>query len=195
MGKEKKALGRRPGKSGAQSAILRSAQKLFAEKSYDRTTIRDIATQAGVDPALVIHYFRTKQELFLAAMMPLAKAPKLLPGALEGDRDEVGLRFARLVVQLLEDGETPQFLTAMIRAAVSEPKAAEMVRNFVGPNLIRPLAKNMRHSDAELRAALIGAQMVGIITVKYIVRAEPLASATPAEIEKVLAPLIQKYFD
>ena len=195
MDNDKKAPRQRQGKRDTQRTILLAAQKLFASKSYDRATIRDIASAAAVDPALVMHYFGTKQELFVEAMLPLSKTPQQLPGILAGEPERRGERFAQLMSQIFSDGETTQFLTAIVRAAASEPNAAVMVRDFIGLNLISPTAKGLPQGDAELRASLIGAQVIGIVMMKYIVQAEPLASASPADIEKVLGPLIQQYFN
>jgi AcrR family transcriptional regulator len=120
----RKKAGRRPGQSGTREAILSAAGKQFAERGYDRTTIRSVATEARVDAALVLHYFRSKQRLFLTVVELPFEPAAVLPGLLAGDRRRVGERLARLFVSALDDADARNRWTGMIRAAASEPAAA-----------------------------------------------------------------------
>src|SRR6266566_170590 len=87
--------GRRPGNQDTREAILAAAREAFAERGYDRVSIRAIATSAGVDPALVHHYFGTKDQLFLATVDAPIDPGEILPKILAGERDELPERLVR----------------------------------------------------------------------------------------------------
>lgn len=185
-------VGRRPGESGAREAIAAAARKNFAEHGYDRATVRGIARDAAVDPALVAHYFGSKQALF-AAVIELPLDPSVvLPAILSGDRDKVGERMARFVVNLLES-EARQSLVGLVRAATSEPEAAAAVRRIITTRVFAPATEALGLPDAELRANLIGAQTVGLVMARYVVAVEPLASLGADELIRVLTPTYHRY--
>jgi AcrR family transcriptional regulator len=186
-------VGRRLGKSGARENILNNARAYFAKSGYEHTTIRGVARAADVDPALVMHYFRSKYELFLESMLPTYQGPGLLQEALKCPRDEFGHRIAALFGYLMETNESHEILLGMVRASASEPKAAEIMREFIEHNLLKPMSDFIGGPDADLKAGLIGSQMVGLFVTKYIVKLEPLASASSGEIAAILAPVIQVY--
>jgi AcrR family transcriptional regulator len=189
----RKRTGRRPGKSRTREAILEAARRQFAELGYDRTTIRSIAAEAGVDAALVLHYFRSKQELFLAVVeLPFDPAAEL-PALLAGDRRKVGERLARMFVGALEDADARNRWTSMIRAAASEPAAAEMLRQLLTKRVFVPLAETLGVEDAQLRATLVGSQFVGVVMARHIVRIEPLASLPSDDLAHAIAPTLQRY--
>jgi AcrR family transcriptional regulator len=185
--------GRRPGTSGTRAAILEVARRSFALSGYDRTTIRGIATEAGVDPALVAHFFGSKQRLFLAAMDLPFEPETVLPGILSGKRRTVGERFARFIVGILEDEQARSVLTGMVRAAASEPEAARMLRELISRRVVGPIAATLGEEDAELRATLVGSQVVGVVVARYVVAVEPLASLDPERLTAALAPNLQRY--
>jgi AcrR family transcriptional regulator len=184
--------GRRPGESGTRDAILDAARRQFAELGYDRASIRSIATEAGVDPALVVHFHGTKQRLFLAVVELPFDPEQAVPALLEGDPDEVGLRFARFVVGLLESEEGRRRFTGLVRAAASEPEAARMVRELVTERVIGPLVAGLGVPDAPLRASLVGAQVVGVVMARHVVGLQPLADVPADRLVEVLAPAFQR---
>ena len=194
MEQKKKAAGRPPGKSKTRETILASAQLLFTEQGYD-ASLKEIAAKANVDPALLIHYFGSKQKLFVAAMLPLYKAPAMLPKVFEGDRDQIGARFAMLIQHFLEDGETSKLLLALIKAASSNKDAAQMLREFIEPAIVQPLGRQLGGTHGQLVASFIGSQVVGLMMTRHIVELSPLAQATPKEIAAALGPIIQLYFN
>lgn len=153
--------GRRAGTSGTRAAILEAAQRSFAAAGYDRTTIRAIAREAGVDPALVLHFYGSKQQLFLAVMDLPFEPEDALPAILAGDRRRVGERFARFIACVLEDEQARSVMTAMVRAAASEPEAARMLRELISRRVVGPIATTLGAEDAELRATLVGSRIVG----------------------------------
>jgi AcrR family transcriptional regulator len=189
----RKRSGRRPGESGTRAAILGSARRLFAELGYDRATIRAIAAEAGVDPALVVHFFGSKQQLFLAVVELPFEPSRVLPVLLAGDRATVGDRFARFVVAMLEDPDARRRLTGIVRAAASEPEAARMLRELITERVLRPLAESLGVEDARLRANLVGSQVVGLVMARYVVGVEPLASLPPGALVGAVAPTFQRY--
>jgi AcrR family transcriptional regulator len=193
MSGRQKALGRRPGKSGTREAIAAAAQKQFAERGYDRATIRAIAAEADVDPALVSHYFGTKQELFAAVTDLPWGLEEAMPWIIDGPRSKIGARFAQFFVGVLEDAESRRIITSMVRAAASEPQAATLVRELVSERVLRPIADALESDQPELRAGLINSQMVGIVMHRYIVGLEPIASLPPDELARAIAPNIQRY--
>jgi AcrR family transcriptional regulator len=189
----RKRTGRRPGKSRTREAILEAARRQFAELGYDRTTIRSIAAEAGVDAALVLHYFRSKQELFLAVVELPFDPAAALPALLAGDRRKVGERLARLFLAALDDEDARNRWTSMIRAAAAEPAAAEVLREILTRRVFAPIAETLGVEDAHLRATLVGSQLVGVVMARYIVRVEPIASLPTDELVQAIAPTLQRY--
>ena len=185
--------GRRVGTSTTRAAIAEAAQRSFAALGYDRTTIRAIASEAGVDPALVVHFFGSKQQLFLAVMDLPFEPEVALPSILAGKRKTVGERFARFIVGVLEDEQARSVMTGMVRAAASEPEAARMLRELISRRVVGPIASTLGEEDAELRATLLGSQIVGVIMARYVVAVEPLASLDPERLIAALAPNLQRY--
>jgi AcrR family transcriptional regulator len=185
--------GRRPGPSITRKAVADAARRQFAELGYERATIRSIAAEAGVDPALVLHYFRSKQELFLAVVELPFDPVAVLPGLLAGDRRKVGERLARLFVSAIEDADVRNRWTSMIRAAASEPAAAEMLRELLTRQVFVPLAETLGVEGARLRATLVGSQIVGVVMARHIVRVEPLASLPGERLVQAIGPTLQRY--
>lgn len=188
--------GRRPGPSGTREAILAAAQRQFAELGYDRASLRSIATEAGVDQKLVAYFFGTKQELFVAAVDLPYDPEATIPPVVQGDLDDLGQRAARAMVGVLEDPVTRARLVGIVRAAATEPAAAEMVRGIRDHalrELRQALADVFAPAEAELRVGLFNAQFFGLIMARYIVRVEPLASLPPDQLVACLAPALQHY--
>jgi AcrR family transcriptional regulator len=185
--------GRRAGESGTREAIALAARRGFAELGYDRTSIRSIAAEAGVDPALVGHFFGSKQRLFVAAMELPFTAADILPRILEGERAGAGERLARFAVAQLDDPHARRVLTGMVRAAASEPEAAQMVRELLTERILLPVARGLGADDAELRASLAGSQMIGLVMARHIIGIEPLAARPGDRLVRALAPTLQRY--
>jgi AcrR family transcriptional regulator len=189
---ETKRTGRRPGATGTREQIAAAARALFAELGYERTTYRRIAAAAGVDPALVVHFYGSKEELFRQVMaLPPAFAEVL--GELAGaPRETIGRRVAELVVAGLENPATRAIIVGRVRAAATHPEAADLVRETVMHDL-RRLAAALSDDEPETRAVLAGAQIAGLAQARYVLRAEPLASMSPATLVDLVAPVFQHY--
>jgi AcrR family transcriptional regulator len=185
--------GRRPGAANTRGAILDAARSLFASQGFARTSIRAIASRAGVDPALVLHYFGTKENVFLSAIQLPFEPEAVLPGLLEGDRATLGERVAHFVVATLENDAARARALAIIRAAASEPAAATLLRGLVERRIRDPIAQRLGTADAELRASLFGSQVVGLAMARYVVGVEPLASLPPERVAALIAPTFQRY--
>ena len=185
--------GRRPGDSGTRDAILTATRRQFAELGYDRTSMRQVAIEAGVDPTLVSHFHGTKQQLFVAVVELPFQPANVLPGLLEGDRREMGARLANFAIGVLESELGQSRLIGLIRAATSEPEAARLIRDLVTRELLTPLAEGIGADHAAYRASLLESQIVGLTIARYIVAIEPLASQDPSAVSEAIAPALQHY--
>jgi AcrR family transcriptional regulator len=185
--------GRRPGDSGTREAIAEAARRGFAELGYDRTTIRGIAEEADVDAALVVHFFGSKQELFLTVMELPFEPEEVVPQLLAGPRSQAGLRLARFAVGMLENPESRNVLAGVLRAAASEPHAARLARELVANRVAAAFAKSLAVDQPELRANLIASQVVGLIMARHVIRLEPLASLDAESLVEAIAPNLQRY--
>lgn len=185
--------GRRPSGSGTREAIEAVARRQFAELGYPGTTMRGIAREAGVDPRLVGHFFGSKQQLFVS-VVELPFDPETVFGDLlsPGSAD-VGRRLAEFVVDLLESPQARNTITGMVRSAASEESAAEMIRELVTDRLLAPLARRVGGSQPELRASLLGSQIVGLTFARYVVGLPPLAAADRDQLVAALAPVFDHY--
>ncbi|MGW1720340.1 TetR/AcrR family transcriptional regulator [Streptomyces sp. NPDC002156] len=178
----------------ARDRILTAAREEFSERGYDKTSVRGIAKAAGVDSALVHHYFGTKEQVFEAsievAVGPLLSAPGSIA---EGPLDGVGERLARFFFGVWENPATRKALLAIVRSAVNNEAAAGVFRRLISTQLLRRVAAQLDLPDAELRAELAAAQLVGIAMLRYVIKVEPLASADPEVIIARVAPAIQAH--
>ena len=174
--------------------ILAAAREEFSEHGYEKTSVRGIAKAAGVDSALVHHYFGTKEQLFQAAVetvfAPALSAPDVI---FEGPADEVGERFARFLFGVWENPVTRTPLLAVLRSAVTNEVAAAVFRRLVTSQLMRRVAGRLGLPDAELRAELAAAQLVGVAMMRYVIKLEPLASADIEVIVARVAPVVQRH--
>jgi AcrR family transcriptional regulator len=186
--------GRRPGASGTREAILLAARARFAEVGYDRATIRAIAVQAGVDPALVMHFFGSKQQLFLDAIEMTIKPGEAVPAMLEDGLDGLGERLAGFYLDMWESPDTRDGLAGIMRSAFSHEDAAALLRGFLGSEVFGRLVPSIEGEDAALRVGLAGSHLVGIAIARYVVKVEPLASADRDAVVAEVGPIIQRYF-
>jgi AcrR family transcriptional regulator len=185
-------MGRRPGPSATRDDILRAARRRFADDGYDRATFRKIAADAGVDPALVVQFFGSKQDLFAAATISPVTLAELSALPASDPAASPGLRLARLLMQWLEDEGARQALLARIRAASSEPAAADVVREMIGSQLVE-FARLMEGDRPDIRASLLATQFLGMVIARFVVRVEPLASMRGDEIADWLGPTFDLY--
>jgi len=185
--------GRRPGVSGTREAILDAARRAFAEHGYQHATIRGVADLAGVDPALVHHYFGTKQALFVAAVQLPVNPVSQLMAVLAEDPGQAGERMVELFLSIWDHAADQSPLLALVRSAVGDEHAAAMLREFITEEVLGQIAHRLGSPDAQLRATLVGSQIIGLAMARYIVKVEPLASAPAAQVVEAIGPTLQRY--
>src|SRR3954452_14383647 len=176
-----KKVGRRPGETGTREQIAVAARRQFADLGYERASFRRIAADAGVDPALVVHFFGTKEELFWQVMALPPVIAEGLARLAEGPRATVGRRLAEMIVAGLDDPASRTVVVGRIRCASTHPEAAALVSETVTRDLTA-LASAISDDRPETRAVLVGAQVVGLALARHVVLVEPLASMTSAEV-------------
>jgi AcrR family transcriptional regulator len=183
--------GRRRGETQTREAIAAAARSAFAEVGYDRATLRSIAAVAGVDPALIVHFYGSKEALFREVTALPAELAAAMADIATGPRSEVGRRYAQAVVAMLENPATRPVVLARVRSASSHAEAATLVRQQVERDL-GLLTRSLTDDRPEIRAVLTGMQVVGLAIVRYVVQVEPLASMAPSDLVDALAPIFQR---
>ncbi|AJF65788.1 TetR family transcriptional regulator [Streptomyces vietnamensis] len=178
---------------GTRTRILEAARAQFAERGYDKASVRGIAKAAGVDPALVHHYFGTKDEVFAAAIEVSFEPTTVVPAILGGPRDAIGERLARFFIGVWENPASRAPLLAIVRSALTHEAAAKVLRTFVLRRLLERIAAELDVPDPSFRAELAASHMIGIAIMRYVIQVEPLASADPERIVEQVAPTLQRY--
>ena len=186
--------GRRPGNPDTREAILVAAREAFADRGFDGASIRAIAATAGVDPALVHHYFGAKEQLFLEAMRVEVDPGTALTEALRGGAAGSGERLVRTLLSVW-DSPVGGGVAALIRSAMSNEMFARMFREFVTHVILRRIEKGLQLEPAEarLRTGLVATQMSGLIMTRYILRLEPVASLPAEALVPLIGPTVQRY--
>jgi AcrR family transcriptional regulator len=193
-GSPSRPVGRRPGDpERTRSEILAAARRRFGAVGFDRATIRAIAADAGVDPALVIHHFATKQRLFAAAHELPFDPGELLESVAAVPLEERGEIVARIYLATVGGPGSPAL--SLMRTAATNEDAARMMREFVASSVIAHASWLAPGPDAELRVALLASHLVGIIVARSIVGVEPVHSIDLERLIQVVAPTIQRYLD
>ena len=187
--------GRRKGAPDTREAILASAREAFADKGFDGASVRVIATGAGVDPALVHHYFGTKEQLFLATVEVPVDPGDFVPLALDGDDDHLGERVVRMFLSVWDDPRTGPPLLALVRTGLQHDWSARLLREFVTAQILRRIIARLDVPPAEapIRAALVASQMLGLGMTRYVLKVEPLATLDIDTLVPLIAPTIQRY--
>ncbi len=185
--------GRRPGESGTRAAVLATARESFGMRGYGATSVRGVARTAGVDPSLVLHFFGSKDGLFAAAIELPFDPAEVVSGLLAGGADGLGERIVRTFVTVWDASPGQGPMLAMLRSAVSHEDAAAMLRELLLRVMLRPLAVGAGGSDPDLRAALLASQVVGLAISRYVLRLEPVTSASADRLAPLLGPTLQRY--
>lgn len=187
-------LGRRPvGGPDTRETILGAARELFADRGFERTTMRAVAARAEVDPALIHHYFGTKDGL-LTAVLELPMDPVELLGDLGDDPDRAGEELVRRALGFWErDPETRERMVALLRTGLSHDGAATVLRDLLGRTVLAVIQRSVAPDRPTLRAALVGTQMGGMLLGRYLLRLPAVADATVEELAVAVGPTIQRY--
>jgi AcrR family transcriptional regulator len=175
----------------SESAILDAARRLFAEHGYDRTSIRAVADRAGVDPALVMQHFGSKEQLFAAA----ARWSVPLDGLTGADRGELPRAALQHVLDAFDDPDRRAAAQALLRSCLTHPAAqATMREQVMGEAQVR-VAAAIGGPDAALRAAMLNAVALGLAISRYLLEVPAAAEADPADLERVLTPALRALVD
>lgn len=184
--------GRRRAGGDTRAQLLDAARAAFAERGYDGATIRMIADRAGVDAAMVSHWFGGKEALFTASLEIPFDPAAVFPELLAGDPERLGERLVERFLTIWDaTGGAP--LASLIRSVASHEDAARMLREFVTRVILARVVGAVSPDRTELRAALVGSQLIGLGMTRYILRLEPLASAEHGVVVAAMAPTIQRY--
>ncbi|MBC7680231.1 MAG: TetR/AcrR family transcriptional regulator [Pseudorhodobacter sp.] len=185
--------GRRPGESGTRDAILTAARLAFGTQGYGATSVRAVGRDAGVDPSLVLHFFGSKDGLFEAALeLPLDPA-EIVAGLLADDLDTLGERVVRTFLGVWDGTPGQGPMLAMLRSAVSHEDSAAMLRELLLRVILRPVAQGAGGDRLDLRASLLASQIVGLALTRYVLKLEPVASASADDLAPLLGPTLQRY--
>lgn len=176
-------------------AVLDAARAAFVNAGYAHTTMKGVAAAAGVAPSVLRKYYENKEQMFAAAMRlpfdPSRAVPELLKPGLEG----MGERLVRGTFEFLGDERTRQQLIDLFQTGTAASKAGQSLREFLEESVVDRVASVVGIPDARMRAALISSHLIGLATVRFMVRLEPLASAPEEQVVRIYAPLIQDLLD
>ncbi|WP_158166349.1 TetR family transcriptional regulator [Mycolicibacterium smegmatis] len=185
--------GRRQGDPVSRDAVLAAAKQRFAQHGYEKATLRAIAADAGVDPAMVLYLFGSKADLFRESLR-LIIDPNMLLGALEGAPEDVGVRLVTTYLNIWESPETAASIRAMLVAATSNSDAHEAFRTFINDYVLTAVSAILGGGEqARLRAMLAGSNLVGTAMVRYVMEVPPLATLPPEDVVRLIAPTVTRY--
>lgn len=184
--------GRRPGAPDTRAQILEAALALFAERGFERATVRAIAARAGVDPAMVHHYFGTKEDLLTAAITLPAEVSAITGLIRDGTLAEAEA-MVRALLAVWDDPHVRATMQALLRAGMSHQRAAAALRVAFADQTALRIAEALGGDDAELRAGLVGTQITGLALLRIIIGFEPIADAEAEVLVAAVAPTIHRY--
>jgi len=187
--------GPRPAGTDTRAAILTAARTEFADRGFDATSMRAVARRAGVDPGLVRHYFGAKADLFAAVSGLPGRPGDLVGRVFEAGTDGVGRRLVALFFSVWDAPDGQQRMRALIAAASSSEHTGAGLAEFIAGEVTGSIAPRLGPDDAMLRADLIAAHVVGLAMARYVLRLEPLASASEETVARWLAPDLQRLVD
>ena len=184
--------------SSAREAILTAARESFLAQGYEGTTIRAVARTAGVDPALVSYYFGSKGDLFGAAVNLRVRASEEIAAAVSGDLRSAGPRLVRLSLTAWDDAADGATFRTLLRWMATDVSAPEAIQTYATEQIAVPMAEALKQSglpevSARERATLAGSQLVGLAMIRYVLRLDPIASASVEHLVEVVGPTIQHY--
>lgn len=190
-----KRRGRRQGEPVSRDAVLAAAKKRFAAEGYEKATLRAIARDAHVDPAMVLYLFGSKADLFRESLR-LILDPEVLVAAVAGGPDDdpdIGTRMVRTYLRIWEAPESGPTMVAMLQSATSNPDAHEAFRSFMQDYVLTAVSGQLGGEQARLRAMLAASQLVGTAVLRYVMKIPPLATLSGDELVRVIAPTVTRY--
>lgn len=189
-GRRRSAVG---SEATARADIVSAARREFAEGGYDTTSMRAVARRAGVDPALVHHYFADKAGLFAATMDIPLRPDQIVADILHGPRAEIGEGIVRAIVTQFDNRAVRETVIALVRTALGHEFAARLLRQFLLREVLQKVTVELELDDGELRASFAASQIVGLIVARYGIRISPLAEAGRDAVVARVGPVVQWY--
>jgi len=188
-----KRRGRRPAGQDTRSALIEAAQVVFGESGYEGATVRAIAGRAGVDAAMVNHWFGGKDGLFAQAVLEVPFDPlELVDTLLDGPAEELGARIIRTFLTTWDHAGSDIF-TALVRSVAGHQQVAAAMRNFFISQFFAKLVEQVSADRMELRATLCASQLIGMGMIRYVAQFEPLASTEIETMVAAVGPNLQRY--
>lgn len=191
--RERRGPGRRPGSPDTRGEIVEAARREFGAHGYDRTSMRAVARAAGVDPALIHHYFESKEDLLLSAMEVPFDPREVLGAVVDGPQDQIGERLVRAVLGQWDDPQRQRRLLTIVRTAIASEAASHLLRDGLLRMILDQIAAIPGIDDARRRGNLVASQLVGLLMTRYVVGIEPLASMPADEVVARIGPTVQRY--
>jgi len=186
------ARGRRPGAPDTRAEVLAAARASFAEKGFRGTTIRAVAASAGVDPALVHHYFGSKDDLFVAALQIPVDPREVLAPVVAAGPDGAGERLMRALLGVWDDPAVQPGLLALVRSLISDDSGG-LVRDAFIPVVVGPVLAALVADRPDVRIPLVASQVVGLIVARYVVALPPMAEMPAEDVVARVGPVVQHY--
>ncbi len=186
--------GRRHGASGTRERIVGVARRQFAARGYERTSLRSLATAAGVDQRLVTYFFGSKRGLFLAAMSLPVDPTEFVASVTAAGLGGLGERLATRWIELWDSAQG-RHLVGLIRAAASNKGAARMLRDVFVHVVLRQLIRSLDVDRVERRASLVATQLFGLVFARYVLRLPEIAAMTPSDVGRMIGPMLQRYLE
>jgi AcrR family transcriptional regulator len=184
--------GRRPGGDNTRAQLLAAARAEFSERGYEGATVRAIADRAGVDPAMVNHFFGGKEGLFTSSLDLPVDLASMINEIVPGDPERLAERIVGRFLHVWDATGGGQ-MVMLVRSIAAHEAAARMMREFVSRVILTRVVGAVAPDQHELRAALAGTQLIGLGMVRYVLKLEPLASADPPTVVAAIAPNLQRY--
>jgi AcrR family transcriptional regulator len=195
MAKRSITPGPRDERGVLSARILTAAREAFAETGWAGTTMRAVARAADVDPALVYHYFGSKEALLEAATNPPPRWLENVAKTWTTPVSELGSALLRLMLGAWADDEVGPVLRAVLQTAAHEPSTREKLRRIVESSLIGVSQLGVDERDRMVRSGLISSQIMGLAMMRYVWRIEPVASMSDDEVVAAVAPNLQRYIE
>jgi AcrR family transcriptional regulator len=189
-------VGRRPGNQDTRGQIITAARHAFAAKGFAGASMRGIAAEAGVDAALIHHYFESKQQLFLATIALPLGLPQVVEQVAAGERRDLGERLVQTVLGVW-DSELQPSLVAAVRTALTDPALTRSVGEFLNLEVIGQVLRrdDLPPEEANRRAGLVASQILGLVMGRYVLRLPALVNRQTEDLVAEIGPTVQRYVD
>lgn len=172
-----------------RAAILAAAAELFAKSGFERTTVREVAERAGIDPALVIRYFKSKDRLFAEAAT--IRLGTLAPAGT--DASTVGAQLIAHFLDLWEGAQSGQGMTVLLRSAASNEQAAAKMRKVFLTQVVPVVSAFGDPATSAARAGLVSSQLLGLAMCRYVLKLPPVVALSRDQIIATVGPVLQRY--